>query len=176
MSEEEDRKRSDAMVTVPPPEGEDDLYNASTTVGQASAELLALVRAAETAEALPSTSKEAADAKLDAMKETAARAAKEAAAHEVVRRSFPPGQRSSVAPEGAASKSTAPKRKAEPEVERAVEIAPAMRADQETVKRPAVREPERRTATPRPEGGLPPVVTILAVFIAAALALAMIVR
>src|SRR4051812_366401 len=88
------------LATTPPPAGEDDLYSASTVVGQASAELLALVRAAEEGNA---DSKAAAklgtpasklatpvatsteDAKLTAMKEVAARAAKEAAANEVAR-------------------------------------------------------------------------------------------
>jgi hypothetical protein len=44
MIEDEEPKRNQTS-TVPPPEGEDDLYNASTKIGQASDELLALVRA-----------------------------------------------------------------------------------------------------------------------------------
>lgn len=186
MSDEEDRKRSDATVTVPPPEGEDDIYEASTKVGQASPELLALVRAAEVADADPSHSKEATDTKLEAMKEAAALAAKEAAAHEVVRRSLPPGARGSVAPAkprdsavpAKAQESTAPVAEPvrEPEVaETAEREAPPVkrRPEQETTKRRAVTEPERPA---RGGGGLPPALAIALVFIAAALALAMIVR
>ncbi len=36
-----------AFSTLPPPESDDDMYSASTKVGQASEELLALVRASE---------------------------------------------------------------------------------------------------------------------------------
>lgn len=167
MSEEEDRKRSDATATVPPPEGEDDIYEASTKIGQASPELLALVRAAEVAGSGPSDSVEAADTKLEAMKEAAALAAKEAAAHEVVRRSLPPGARGSVAP-------AKPKESAAPVAEPAREAAPAKRrAEQETTKRRAVTEPLRSA---HGGGGLPPAIAIALVFIAAALALAAIVR
>jgi hypothetical protein len=43
---EEDPKRYQ-VPTVPPPPGEEDAYSASTVVGQASAELLALIRSEE---------------------------------------------------------------------------------------------------------------------------------
>ena len=41
----DDRENQNAAKTVPPPEGEEDAYNAATKVGKTSAELLALVRA-----------------------------------------------------------------------------------------------------------------------------------
>jgi hypothetical protein len=78
--------------TVPPPPGEEDLYSASTVVGQASAELLALVRSAEQTNAERTAAKRASeqvaateDDKLEAMKQAAARAAKQAVANEVAR-------------------------------------------------------------------------------------------
>jgi hypothetical protein len=98
--------------TVPPPDGAEDLYSASTVVGQASAELLALVRAAteegeskksSTTVPAPSAS-QSDDAKLTAMKEAASRSAKEAAANEVAREaakaasSRPPAAAASNAP------------------------------------------------------------------------------
>src|SRR3954469_13718894 len=46
MSDEQQSKGGGA-VTVPPPEGAEDPYSASTRVGQAPLDLLALVRAAE---------------------------------------------------------------------------------------------------------------------------------
>jgi cobalamin biosynthesis Mg chelatase CobN len=78
--------------TVPPPPGEEDLYSASTVVGQASEEILALVRSAEQSNAERTAAKRASaqvaaneDDKLKAMKEVAARAAKQAVANEVAR-------------------------------------------------------------------------------------------
>lgn len=41
----DDRENQNAAKTVPPPEGEEDAYNAATKVGKTSAELLAIVRA-----------------------------------------------------------------------------------------------------------------------------------
>jgi len=46
---DDDEPKGPGIDTRPPPPGEEDLYSASTVVGQASAELLALVRAAEQA-------------------------------------------------------------------------------------------------------------------------------
>jgi hypothetical protein len=58
MSDERGRK---GAATVPPPEGEDDPYNAATRVGAAPADLLAIVRDAEEANAPKTETKKMSD-------------------------------------------------------------------------------------------------------------------
>jgi cobalamin biosynthesis Mg chelatase CobN len=200
--------------TVPPPPGEEDLYSASTVVGQASDELLALVRSAEQSNAERTAAKRLSeqaasteDEKLKAMKEAAARAAKQAVANQVAREatkaaqsgaSPPPSVQPAVrvvsvaparAPAVDASKpasvsSEAPKPVVEPPTEASASAAVAAatppaatalprRTQGDTTKRPAMRMAADEA---RPSTGLPPIVTIVVVFVVAALVLAALVR
>lgn len=181
----DDEPKGSGHETLPPPPGEEDLYSACTVVGQASAELLALVRSAEEAAtvATPRNSEKppaSEEAKLDAMKEVAALAAKEAAANEAARESLkrsaapPPIASAGAAPAPAA---IAPPRPAAPAPVAApppvaVPEAPPSGAPEKTVRRTAWSPP----GEPPPARGLPPYVGIVALFVAVALALAAVVR
>jgi cobalamin biosynthesis Mg chelatase CobN len=158
--------------TLPPPGGAEDLYSASTVVGPASAELLALVRSAtEEAEAKPATSarpaeaappsSSAGDAKLAAMKEAASRSAKEAAANEIARAaakaasSRPPSTSVSAAPSKAPTTSASPAAIAAPApkppatappAKAPLPALPSLRGDEHPSTRGPLEETSRRRA------------------------------
>ena len=202
---DQDPKRP-GIATVPPPPGEEDLYSASTVVGQASAELLALVRAAEEGNADAKSAEKITrdqrksddDAKLASMKEAASRAAKQAAANEVAREAV---KAASAAPPPPTTTSSGPPstRKAAPLETASAPPRPGElpRIGPGGVARPAEHDVPLLTALPRSSalqdttrrapvktgdeprpaaGGLPPAVAILLVFAAAVLALFALVR
>lgn len=171
--------------TLPPPEGADDLYSASTVVGPASPELLALVRAAQDGAiekgAKPQGARHGEPAsgtdeeRLAAMKEAAARAAKGAVANEVARAAAKAASARPPSPSGTPAPPSAPPR---------VDTSPTAPPAPATAKTPeqarvtvgAVRPSERLAPRPGRDQGLPPALTIAMVFVATALVLAALVR
>jgi hypothetical protein len=150
-----DEQKLPNLATTPPPAGEEDLYSAATVVGPASAELLALVRAAEegTLDAkAPATTAPSAPA-----------AAKQAAPPAPLPK--PASEPPKAAPKAASEPPPAPPARA---------VAPTLEsaADVTTKRRAIVTAEDERRPTP----GLPPSVAILLIFVAATVALAALVR
>lgn len=152
----DDDQNQSQTATLPPPDGEEDLYSASTAVGPASEELLALVRAAE-----GGTKSEKGD------KAPPAKDAKSAGVPDPPKPAA--GKAESAKPASAAPKpaSAAPK------------PLPKLSPDEptvasETTARRRVASPahEQRQAAP----GLPPFISIVLVFLAAVLTLAALIR
>ncbi|MBX3189874.1 MAG: hypothetical protein KF819_22805 [Labilithrix sp.] len=160
MSDEDAKSEN---PTVPPPPGEDDAYSASTVVGQASAELLALIRTAEDAAvskdgAETARGEDDADALLASARAASANAAAARKAAAGARASSPPSAEAAarVAPTGPPSK---------PFVVRTSDAPP--------VSTPA---PAPSAAAVDGAPGLPPAAGIVLLFAAAAGVLAALVR
>jgi hypothetical protein len=162
MSDEQQGKSG--AVTVPPPDGAEDPYSASTRVGQAPLDLLALVRAAEeSAGKLEAASKAPSDPPAVA---PAARATPVAPAPKIEEPKVEEPKVVEAKVEPPAKKPSVPApAKEEPRASRKPEAAP-------------IATPSRAPSAQRaPESdGLPPIPAILLVLGAIALALAAIVR